>query len=340
QMALSLRSGIPLINRPEELELFGGFDFVVQVWTQDGVRIFQSSRNLELPQRAVLGFSNLRTAGGDYRVYSLRTSTRVIQVAQDLAVRRRMAGELALRTVGPIAVMVPLLMLVTWWVGTWSLAPVARVRTQVASRAVDDLSPVNDVGLPDEVRPLVQELNLLLARLRDAFEAQRNFVADAAHELRSPLAALSLQVQNLRRAPDDTARRHALERLAAGVERATRLVEQLLVLARQEAGVASGEPPVPVDLAALVRRELVARAAGAAAAGAAAERGARHDRRAGRRHGAGPAGGARGPAAQPARHRREVHPAGRRGRRADRRRPGAGGGGQRPRHPGRAARAG
>ncbi len=259
QMALSLRSGIPLSGRggADELEAFGGFDFAVQVWTQDGLLIFRSSRELELPHRAVLGFSDIRAGNGEYRVYSLRTSTRVIQVAQDLDVRRRMAGELALRTVGPIAAMVPLLLLVTWWVVTRSLAPVSRVRAQVASRVADDLSPVHETGLPDEVRPLVQELNLLLGRVRDAFEAQRNFVADAAHELRSPLSALSLQVQNLRRASDDAARQNAVERLAAGVERAIRLVEQLLVLARQEAGVASVEPPRLVDLVDLARRALV-----------------------------------------------------------------------------------
>jgi two-component system OmpR family sensor kinase len=259
QMALSLRSGIPLSGRgsPDEPDAFGSFDFAVQAWTQDGILIFRSSREMELPHRAVLGFSDIRTGSGEYRVYSMRTSTRVIQVAQDLDVRRHMAGELAVRTVGPIAAMVPFLMLVTWWVVTRSLAPVSRVRAQVASRAADDLSAVSEAGLPDEVRPLVQELNLLLGRVRAAFEAQRNFVADAAHELRSPLSALSLQVQNLRRAPDDAARQHAVERLAAGVERAIRLVEQLLVLARQEAGVASAEPAQRVELVALARRVIL-----------------------------------------------------------------------------------
>ncbi len=259
QMALSLRSGMPLSDRGsgEDPDAFGSFDFAVQVWTQDGLLVFRSSRALELPHRAVLGFSDIRAGNGEYRVYSMRTSTRVIQVAQDLDVRRHMAGELALRTIGPIALMVPLLMLVTWWVVTRSLAPVARVRQQVASRVADDLSAVNEAGLPDEVRPLVRELNLLLGRVAAAFEAQRNFVADAAHELRSPLAALSLQVQNLRRAPDDTARHHAVERLAAGVERAMRLVEQLLVLARQEALVASAEPRQGVDLVELARQAII-----------------------------------------------------------------------------------
>jgi two-component system OmpR family sensor kinase len=166
-----------------------------------------------------------------------------------------MASNLALRTLGPIAVMMPILMLVVWWVVSGSLEPVARVRKQLASRQADDLSPVSDAGLPDEVRPLVQELNLLFGRVRTAFDTQQNFVADAAHELRTPLAALKLQVQSLERsdsrADSVEARKLAISRLSAGIERATRLVEQLLVLARQEASAA---PHQPVELAGLARR--------------------------------------------------------------------------------------
>ncbi len=178
-------------------------------------------------------------------MFSIQTSNQTVQVAQDMAVRRNMAGNLALRTVGPIAVMMPILMLVVWWVVSGSLQPVARVRSQVASRQADDLSPVSEAGLPDEVRPLVQELNLLFGRVRTAFEAQQHFVADAAHELRTPLAALRLQAQSLDRADTPEARQVAVGRLTAGIDRATRLVEQLLVLARQEATAAEGAAPRP-----------------------------------------------------------------------------------------------
>ena len=116
----------------------------------------------------MLGFSNVVANGTTYRVFSVQTPTQTLQVAQDMAVRRNMAGNLALRTVGPIAVMMPILMLVVWWVVSGSLEPVARVRSQVAARQADDLSPVSESGLPDEVRPLVQELNLLFGRVRDA----------------------------------------------------------------------------------------------------------------------------------------------------------------------------
>jgi len=257
QMALSLRSRVPLTSTEDanaDPPTGGNDDLVVQVWSPDGVRVFRSASHAHLPQRAVLGFSNVRANGTTYRIFSIQTDNQTVQVAQDLAVRRSMASNLALRTLGPIAVMMPILMLVVWWVVSGSLEPVARVRKQVASRQADDLSPVSEAGLPDEVRPLVQELNLLFCRVRTAFDAQQHFVADAAHELRTPLAALKLQVQSLERSDNPEAKRVAVGRLTAGIERATRLVEQLLVLARQEASAAGGAPRQPVDIAGVARR--------------------------------------------------------------------------------------
>jgi len=254
QMALSLRAGLPPSSAVGGLG--GGednFEFIVQIWTLDGIRIFDSAAESALPQRAVLGFSNVQARRTTYRVFSLATGALVIQVAQDMAARRRMAGTLALRTVGPIVLAAPLLMLVVWWVVSRSLAPVARVRRQVATRQADDLSPLNEADLPEEVRPLVHELNLLFVRLRQAFEAQKHFVADAAHELRSPLAALKLQVQGLQRAADDATRGLAVARLAAGIDRATRLVEQMLALARHEASAAAGARPEAVSLPEVAR---------------------------------------------------------------------------------------
>ncbi|KTT23717.1 ATP-binding protein [Pseudacidovorax intermedius] len=264
QMALSLRAGLPPSAAVSGLGPSDqNFEFVVQVWTQDGQRIFESADEALLPQLAVLGFAEVNARGTTYRVLSMQARGLVIQVAQDMAARRQMAGGLALRTVAPIALMAPLLMLVVWWVVSGSLAPVARVRSQVASRQPDDLSPVGEEGLPEEVRPLVAELNLLFDRVRRAFDAQKHFVADAAHELRSPLAALKLQVQLLRRAGDPAAHEQAVQRLAAGIDRATRLVEQLLTLARNEAHAAAGGTAAPVDLA-MLAREAVADAVAAA----------------------------------------------------------------------------
>jgi two-component system, OmpR family, sensor kinase len=251
QMAMALRSGLPPgAQTPMDHDLIDDdkVDFVVQVWTAEGLRVYQSAARSSLPRRPVMGFSDLQARGTTYRVFSLQTRAQTIQVAQDMAARRAMAGTLALRTMAPIAVMAPALMLLVWCVVSLSLAPVARVRRQVATRQADDLSAVSDTDLPDEIRPLVQELNLLLERVRQALEAQKHFVADAAHELRSPLAALKLQAEGLRRAGDEATRERAVSRLSAGIERSTRLVEQLLVLARHQSAsdLASAARPVPL----------------------------------------------------------------------------------------------
>ncbi|WP_374411054.1 ATP-binding protein [Hydrogenophaga sp.] len=257
QTAQSLRAGLPeglatgMLPIPPQQQ---DFDFVLQIWTADGSLLLRSADRPELPPQAVLGFAEVGAHGTTYRVYSLMTGGLVIQVAQDMAVRRRMAGELALRTAAPVLWLAPLLMLAVGWLVRSTLAPVGRVRQQLAARHADDLTPVAEKDLPEELQPLVHEFNALLARLGQAFEVQQRFVADAAHELRSPLAALKLQVQGLRRATDDETRERSLQRLDSGIERATRLVSQLMALARQQARQAEAAPTQALDLVALARQ--------------------------------------------------------------------------------------
>ena len=261
QMAHSLRGSVPL-GTPTDGE-YGeeGFDVFVQIWGPDGTQVFRSARSA-LPPRAVLGFSDAVVAGSRYRVYSLQTPLQTVQIAQDMDAREARARALALRATLPMALMAPLLMLAVGWIITRSLAPVERMRRQVAGRADDDLSPLPEHDLPDEVRPLVREINLLFERVGSAFAAQKNFVADAAHELRSPLTALRLQAEALRRAGDEAGRQAAALRLSQGIERAIRLVGQMLVLARQEGDGARDEEAdgraAAVDLEALVRDAIVA----------------------------------------------------------------------------------
>ena len=257
QMATSLRSGLPVGTAQEGRDSTDAEeendDFIVQVWAADGSPVFRSATQTTLPRPTVAGYSSVRMHDTTYRVFSLQTRSSLIEVAQDVSVRREMAGTLALRAVGPIAVMAPLLVLIVGWVVSQSLAPLSRMRRQIAAREVEDLSPVSEVGLPSEIQPLVHELNLLFDRVGQAFQAQQHFVADAAHELRSPLAAVRLQAEGLQRAAGEEARAIAAARLFAGVDRSTRLIEQLLVLARQEASATSQKRPQLVGLADMAR---------------------------------------------------------------------------------------
>ena len=252
-IATALTSGAALGQLPPNGEVNAdraGEDFVVQLWNARGEPIFRSAAHQTLRMPAQPGFSLVRALDGrDYRVYTVVAPGLGVMVAQDMDARRDMARTLALRTTLPTLPMTPLLALIVWLVVSRSLAPVARLRAQMAARKADELAPLSDHRLPAEVRPLILELNLLFERLRQAFDTQRVFVADAAHELRSPLAALKIQLQGLQRAGDDPTRELAVRRLASGIERASHLVDQMLVLARQEASVAEGVALAPLDLA-------------------------------------------------------------------------------------------
>ena len=225
---------------------------VIQIWGENGIRIYQSHERPALPQRAELGFSNVTTSDGTWRVYSALQGDTVVQVAQPLRVRRELAADMALRTVAPLCILFPFLGLLVWVAVSRGLAPVRDVAAEVQARDAGSLTPVADADLPEEIRPLTHALNDLLVRLDRAIDAQRAFIADAAHELRTPLTALKLRIQLAERAEDEASRAAAFAELKQGYERAIRMVQQLLTLARQEPG-ASTRQAHPVDLAALAR---------------------------------------------------------------------------------------
>ena len=223
------------------------YDFVVQVWSLDGVRVYLSRPHAELPEITTLGFATVTTAEGRWRVYGVQALTRVIQVAQPMSVRERRAAELALSTLAPFALLLPVLALLIWLAVGQALKPLERLTGLVKARRVDALEPLPDARLPDEVRPLVGALNELLARLQAALGRERAFMADAAHELRTPLTALHLQMDMLARASGEAERGAAMERLSQGVRRAIRLVEQMLALAREEPRLEARHVPVALE---------------------------------------------------------------------------------------------
>ena len=257
QMAMSLRDQGRV--EPDESAALANaeFDYVVQVWSIDGVALYTSrppGLAQLLPPRAVIGFSQLRLADGDWRVYAAATPQRVVQVAQPLSVRRRLAAGAALRSVLPIVVAAPVVALGLWLLIGLSLAPLQGVVQAARTRDAGSLQALPVAGLPGELQPLVGAFNALLGRLAAAFESQRAFVADAAHELRTPLTALKLQIGLLQGAHPGLADDPAVRQLRAGVDRATRLAEQLLALARAEPGAAA--PMAELDLAEVARQAL------------------------------------------------------------------------------------
>lgn len=252
ETALLLRDQVygqaPTRGLPQEVPQY---DFVVQVWALDGRRLYQSQPAAGLPAATTLGYSTVEGQGGRWRTFGVLAGDHVIQVSQALAVREARAAALAANTLLPFALLMPALGLLVWWIVGRSLSPLAGLAGSVRTRSPDALEPLPMAGLPDEVRPLVEALNDLLGRLSAALEHERAFIADAAHELRTPLTALVLQLQALGSATGAAERDRAHADLSAGVTRATRLVEQLLTLARHERR--AGWAPGPVELAALAR---------------------------------------------------------------------------------------
>lgn len=181
------------------------------------------------------GFSERPHAGSNWRFYvaaDTKGAYRVI-VGQAHAARERLAREIGLSLLLPALLALPLMALAVWWVVGRTLRPVDAVAREVAKLDARALVPLDETRpLPDEIAPLRAALNALIARVTVAFDNERRFTADAAHELRTPLAALKIQAQVAQRTPAADNRAHALAQVVAGVDRMTHLVEQLLTLAR------------------------------------------------------------------------------------------------------------
>lgn len=210
------------------------------------------------------GYSTVNIEDQPWRVLTRHDNRHgfLIQVAEPLAARERLARHIALRMLLPSLAALPLLALTIWPAVGAGLLPLRKLKREIAQREADRLQPLQMSGVPDEVAPLAAALNELFERLQQAFESERRFTADAAHELRTPLAALKIQAQVAMRASDTAERSTALENVLHGVDRATHLVEQLLTLARvdPEHAAAYHQPVELRHLAAIVLAELAPQA--------------------------------------------------------------------------------
>ena len=202
------------------------------------------------------GFATVTLEGGErWRVFATRGNKRDVQVyvGEQLDSRNSILRAVLRGMLLPSVLALPLLAALMWWAVRKALAPLDTLGRTLRSRAPDSTEPVPQHDLPTEMRPMVDELNALLQRIEGMVAAERRFTADAAHELRTPIAAIRAQAQVAMGAVDDAdERRHALQHTLAGCDRAARLVDQLLTLARLEApapAAASGR----TDLSALAR---------------------------------------------------------------------------------------
>ncbi len=207
-----------------------------QLWVQPQNKLIL--RSFKAPEAALSdkrnGYSIKQIGGEQWRIFSLYDpdSGFQIKMGESLAIRQELSDEIALRMVVPMLIALPLLALLIYLGIGRALQPLQRLASTVSKRDPGHLEALNIHDTPIEIEPLVTSLNQLFERVAQSIESERSFTADAAHELRTPLAALKIQAQVAQRSKDDAERQRALQQLGSGVERASRLVEQLLSLAR------------------------------------------------------------------------------------------------------------
>jgi two-component system sensor histidine kinase QseC len=225
-----------------------------QIWRADGKLLMRSKNAPETPLTATNGFSETRGDDGHWRHFSQWNEERSlqVQVSENHHIRDDLIGHIAWRLLLPALFGLPLIGLWVWLATRHGLASLDGIAKQIASRAPQQLQPVVPASAPAEIRPMLEALNGLFQRVETALEAERQFTANAAHELRTPLAALQAQLQVALRARDGEERDRSLGQLQSGLTRAAHLVDQMLQLARLDPE--SGLPdPQPVDLAMLAQ---------------------------------------------------------------------------------------
>lgn len=242
---------------PERTDVPDDTEIVTQTWNLRGERVFSSDPRVLLPFSREAGLSRPVVQGEEWIVYTSIGGDGVAQAAQRMAARQEMAGESAAKVLPPLAGLVLVVGGLLVFGLRRGLQPLDAAAQDVAKRSARSLEAIELEDTPQEIAPLVQSINGLMARLATAFSAQRRFLADAAHELRTPVTALRLQLQWLERSRDEGERQQAVADLRAGIDRSQRVIEQLLQVARSEP---DGEVlrREAVDLAELVRSTVAA----------------------------------------------------------------------------------
>nr|WP_286945127.1 ATP-binding protein [Pseudomonas sp. UBA6718] len=229
-----------------------------QVWNAQGHLLVHSAGAPQLNEPELAeGFATLELGKHKWRGFLLRDSAHglLIWTGERDDVRRELVTSIVRHTLFPTLLGSLLLAALLWWAIGWGLAPLRNMAAVIRARHADSLEPLQLEPLPSELAPMQAALNRLLGQIEQLLERERRFIADAAHELRTPLAVLRVHVQNATQARDEEQREQSLGYLLGGIDRATRVVNQLLTLARMEPLIERGEM-AQVDVLALVRETL------------------------------------------------------------------------------------
>ncbi|WP_426189680.1 sensor histidine kinase N-terminal domain-containing protein [Massilia sp. DWR3-1-1] len=212
--------------------------------------VFRNASMQGTPVRVAYTYVNLRPAIG---AAPADARNALVQVAETLDKRALLANEIIKGVILPQFIILPIVLALVWFALARGLSPLAQLQERIRARRPDDLSPIDSRQVPEEISPLVGSLNDMLGRLAQTIDMQKRFIADAAHQMKTPLAGMRMQSELALRQLDPEEIHRSLEQLAKSSESATRLVNQLLALARAENQPHAGAPLVPTDLATLAR---------------------------------------------------------------------------------------
>lgn len=235
-----------------------------QVWEKGQVLRLKSANAPEQPlSNGEQGFSDKVIDGSRWRVFTTwdESGKNLIHVAELTRDREELSRAIAGNLLKPLWFSLPLLAFLLWGVVTRSLRPLVILTREVALRKPDNLSPLDAGSAPREVVPLIERINRLFVRIDASLQKERRFTADAAHELRTPVAGIKAQVQVARAAASETERNHALDNANLGCDRAAHLIDQMLTLARID--ILNDEAAEPCHLRAIAE-DVIAMAAPAA----------------------------------------------------------------------------
>jgi two-component system, OmpR family, sensor kinase len=233
QIALSLREQEDLsVTQPEPQDDQEEERIVVSAWDRNGSPVFGLARNRPAPPAGSEGYATAVWDRQPWRVYTGVGSSGTVEVAQPLAARTTIAMRIVARILIPIIPIAVALIVLVWVTVRQGLKPLAEVAGALAARTSDKLQPIVIENQVTEVMPFIRALNELLLRLKREIIGQKHFIADAAHEFRTPLAALQLQLELVQTADSTTERAAALAELKRGIERLAHLAHQLLTMAR------------------------------------------------------------------------------------------------------------
>ncbi|WP_034301975.1 ATP-binding protein [Herbaspirillum sp. RV1423] len=229
-------------------------EVLLQVW-RNGKLEYTTNSAVVLPPPQQSGLHDVLAGGQTWHTVASERGDRWVRVAQAKDARWEALAKLSIHLFWPVLSLIPLMALFLWFGIGYGLKPLRKITAELAQRNANSMEPIDSVSLPSEIAPFAGAVNDLLLRLEQAFTMQKNFIGDAAHELRTPIMGLRIQAQLAQRADNDGERQAAQSQLQTGIDRLAHLAQQLLALARLDPQ--ENVAMKPVELAALCKSVII-----------------------------------------------------------------------------------